>query len=260
MKEDENKIGFSRAKMLGLGASKDWGHVASALSMHSYLRYLLPAIKTDYDMIIGKPFGAQAYYSIWHEMGLIDTEQLNKLSKYIAQDELDFVTYAEPTLGNALGVAIGRTLSTKPGKNVWCNISDGALSMGPTLEAIISMANLRQHMNKDLLLTVDFNYHTSLDESIVDFTAMVELFQFHKWRVSTIQISSCDTDDVKYYIDKVLNESRMKNDWAKAQVIFFITEKGDGVEEIQFDLKKYHAKPLTITDLNYMDITEYADA
>lgn len=251
---------FSRLKMLGLGASKGWGHVASALSMHSYLRHLLPQLKTNYEMVIGKPFGAQAYYSIWHEMGLMTDNQLDQAKCYIDQNDLPFVHYSEPTLGNALGVAIGRAIGSNKDKPVWCNISDGALSMGPTLEAIISMDNLRQHMKNNLLLTIDFNHHTTLDENIVSKEAMIQLFRSHHWHVTEINVEVSSQRYISSQIENVLSQNRMVNGWANVQVIIFVTEKGDGVDEIQNDLVTYHAKPVSIAELNYMNIKEYEDA
>ncbi len=251
---------FSRLKMLGLGASKGWGHVASALSSHSYLRHLLPQLKTNYDMVIGKPFGSHAYYSIWHEMGLMTDNQLDTAKYIIDHRDLPFIYYSETTLGNALGVAIGRAIGSNKDKPVWCNISDGALSMGPTLEAIISMANLRQHMKNDLLLTIDFNYHTTLDENIINYAAIVEFFQSHNWTVTTIQIVDEECSHIKTYIENVLSQNRMVNGWANAEVIIFMTEKGDGVDDIKADLVKYHAKPVSIAELNYMNVEEYEDA
>ena len=47
-------------KLLEVGAKYKLGHIPSALSMYKYLRCILPAIKKDFHIVIGKQFGAQA--------------------------------------------------------------------------------------------------------------------------------------------------------------------------------------------------------
>ena len=82
-------------------------HIPSALSMLDYIDVLFTEkhITLDDGIVIGKPFGAQAYYLVWEELGLIDN--IEQLSVGVKHDEILFVNYGEETMGNALGVAAG---------------------------------------------------------------------------------------------------------------------------------------------------------
>ena len=119
---------------------------------------------------------------------------------------------------------------------------------------------LKEAGKYNLLLTIDFNRHTTLDENIISKEALIQLFRSHHWHVTEINVEASSQRYISSQIENVLSQNRMVNDWANVQVIIFVTEKGDGVDEIQNDLVTYHAKPVSITELNYMNIKEYEDA
>lgn len=213
-------------KLLNVSAKYKFGHIPSALSMYKYLRYILPVIKKDFNIVIGKPFGAQAYYTIWEEMGYI--EDIAKLSYMVKSKELDFVAYGEETLGNSLGIAYGFAMCQN--KPVWCNISDGALSMGPTLEAVVNTQYFLHKLKAPILLTIDVNQQTLLNKTPFNIPSMIKLFESNGWLTY-----SCDMTDVfkdhSYQIKNIIDNIN-KGIGNQMTVIFFKTQKGYGVKEM----------------------------
>lgn len=213
-------------KLLNVSAKYKFGHIPSALSMYKYLRYILPAIKKDFNIVIGKPFGAQAYYTIWEEMGYI--EDIAELSYGVKHKELDFVAYGEETLGNALGIAYGFAMCQA--KPVWCNISDGALSMGPTLEAIVNTQYFLHKLKAPILLTIDVNQQTSLDKTPFNIPSMIKLFESNGWLTYKCDMTLVFKDH-SYQIKNIIDNIN-KGIGNQMTVIFFKTQKGYGVEEM----------------------------
>jgi len=127
-------------------------HIPSALSMYGYLKKLFynRLVTPEDHIVIGKPFGAQAYYLVWRNMGYLDNIEL--LSSGVKHDEIDFVDYSEETMGNALGVGAGIGMASD--KMVWINISDASLQMGNTLEAIQYIGH---NQLNNIALTIDYN-------------------------------------------------------------------------------------------------------
>ncbi|MFZ9615180.1 MAG: hypothetical protein ACO3AG_00750, partial [Fluviibacter sp.] len=138
-----------RKQILEYSFEHNLGHIASAFSMVDYLKSVFKYIKRDDKIIIGKPFGAQAYYTIWKDRGWLT--DIDNLHMGVKHDEIKFVDYSEETIGNALGVGAGIAMATD--KKVYINISDGALQMGNTLEAIQFIG---QHQLKNIICTVDY--------------------------------------------------------------------------------------------------------
>ena len=213
-------------KLLEISAKYKFGHIPSALSMYKYLRYILPVIKKDFNIVIGKPFGAQAYYTIWEEMGYI--EDIAKLSYGVKHNELDFVSYSEETLGNALGIAYGFAMCQD--KPVWCNISDGALSMGPTLEAIVNTQYFLGKMKSNILLTIDVNRQTLLNKTPFNISSMIKLFESNGWMTISMDMTK-SFENHNYHIKNII-DGILKKYNHKLTVIFFKTQKGYGVKEM----------------------------
>lgn len=213
-------------KLLNVSAKYKFGHIPSALSMYKYLRYILPAIKKDFNIVIGKPFGAQAYYTIWEEMGYI--EDIAELSYGVKHKELDFVAYGEETLGNALGIAYGFAMCQA--KPVWCNISDGALGMGPTLEAVVNTQYFLHKLKAPILLTIDVNQQTSLDKTPFNIPSMIKLFESNGWLTYNCDMTLVFKDH-SYQIKNIIDNIN-KGIGNQMTVIFFKTQKGYGVEEM----------------------------
>jgi len=227
--------------MLQYSIDNNLRHIPSALSQYSYLKYLLP--KLDYNntnIVIGKPFGSQAYYCVWEKMGLVK----QPLSYGVKHDEINFIKYSEETLGNALGIASGLAFN---GKKTYCNISDGALQMGPTLEAIQFIGKHKQN----ILLTVDFNSMqlTGDTQSImgINMFNIESMFRIHGWQTIMIDTRYVNKSRIKMSIDRALSTN-------KPVTLIFKTSKGQGVMEMEKDPVGWHYKELK----NINDITIYS--
>jgi len=223
-----------RKRLLDYSIDNKLSHIPSALSMFNYLYELFNCDNNDavidpykWNIVIGKPFGAQAYYVIWHYYYMLD---ITRKSYGIKHKEIDFVDYGEETLGNALGIASGISYN---GKRTWCNISDGALQMGPTLEAIQFIG----HNKQDIVLTVDYN-RTQLTGNTTEIlgitiNSIYDMFYNAGWRVYIVNSDDFYGGIVKTIIDK------------KGPVVFLIeTNKGDGIVEMENDPVQWHYKQL----------------
>ena len=207
-------------------------HIPSALSMLTYINFLFKRriIQPFRDRIVlGKPFGSQAYYVVWKELGYLDN--IENLSVGVKHYEIPFVDYSEETMGNALGVSIGIALA-HPDKRVWVNLSDATLQMGSTLEAI---QYIGQNKLKNIFLTVDNNNcqvtgHTS---EVIDVTPVIKMAEIYGWNVVTV-----DGHD----------ETQMEKELTSIEnfngpiLINFLTQKGYGVDYMQKDPIKWHYK------------------
>jgi len=237
-------------KILEYSIKNKLRHIPSALSQYSYLKYILPKLNyKNINISIGKPFGSQAYYCIWEKLGLIKDDQ--KLSYGLKHKELNFVNFSEETLGNALGVASGLSLA-EPDKLTYCNISDGALQMGPTLEAIQFIG----HHKQNILLTVDFN-GMQLTDSLMNTSGInsfrIEgMFGLHGWKVHLYDTRVLNDYGMNLVIDNVLKEQK---ETKKPTVIIFKTSKGQGVKEMEKDPVLWHYKELK--NINEITVNNY---
>lgn len=206
-------------------------HIASALSMLTYVNELFSSkhVTPNDHIVIGKPFGAQAYYLIWRELGYLNN--IESLSVGVKHDEIPFVDYGEETMGNALGVAAGIAMATD--KRVWVNISDAALQMGNTLEAIQFIGHNKL---KNVFLTVDYN-NAQVTGSVDDILSVWPTVQFFKENGWYVQ-------EVDGHDPIALNEKFNNLVSSIPNVIFCNTKKGYGVKQIQDDTKKWHYKQI----------------
>lgn len=223
-----------KKRLIEYSINNKLSHIPSALSMFNYLYELFNFEDSqevinpyNWNIVIGKPFGAQAYYIIWHYYYMLD---ITHKAYIIQENEIDFVDFSEETLGNALGVASGISYN---GKRTWCNISDGALQMGSTLEAIQFIG----HNQQDIVLTVDYNRTqlTGNTNQIMGITinGMKDIFHAASWRVYIVESDNFYSGIVKSVIDK------------KGPVVFLIeTNKGDGIVEMENDPILWHYKQL----------------
>lgn len=211
-------------------------HIASAMSMLDYVevlfteKYVVPY--QDF-IVIGKPFGAQAYYLVWQKLGFLD--KIEDLSVGVKHDEILFVDYGEETMGNALGVAIGIAMTTD--KRVWVNISDAALQMGNTLEAIQFIGH---HNIKNIFLTIDYN-NAQVTGNISDVLKIKPTIQFFK--------------EYGWFVQEVPGHDRSRISAAYENAVttvpnayVFHTQKGHGVKTIEEDIKKWHYRKIETLD------------
>jgi transketolase len=197
------------------------GHIPSALSMVDYVDELFTKrlVTPDDFIVLGKPFGAQAYYLVWQKLGYLT--DIDNLSVAVKHDEIPFVDFSEETIGDSLGIAAGIAMTTD--KLVWVNMSDATLQMGPTLEAIQFIG---QHQLKNLLVTIDFNgaQVTGATDDIVSVEPVVSFFKENGWEV---------------YHD--LANFNISN---KPKVFILRTSKGQGIPSMEGDIKKWHYKKI----------------
>ena len=210
-----------RKELLEYSFKNNLSHIPSALSMVDYVDHIFTnKLVTPADhIVLGKPFGAQAYYLVWRKLGyLIDIENLNVGVKH---EEIPFVDFSEETMGNALGVAAGIAIASD--KLVWVNLSDAALQMGNTLEAIqfIGHNNL-----KNIIVTIDLNgwQVTGKTKDVMRVDPIVDLFRRYGWQV--------------------YNSIKDFRIGMSPKVYVLNTVKGSGVTSIERDVKKWHYRTI----------------
>jgi transketolase len=210
-----------KRELLEYSYANKLSHIPSALSMLEYVDKLFTdkLVTPDDFIILGKPFGAQAYYIVWRKLGYLT--DIEKLSVGVKHDEIDFVDYSEETMGNALGVAAGIAMTTD--KLVWVNLSDAALQMGNTLEAIQFIGH---HKLKNVLVTIDYNDSQVLGNisDILPVEPVLNFFRENSWHVNT---------DIEEF--KIGNLPK---------VFVMKTKKGSGIPSMEKDIKKWHYKKI----------------
>ena len=226
------------------------GHIPSALSMVDYLYILFKSNFIDITedkVLIGKPYGSQAYYAVFADMGLIEEEDLwtfgedDSLLTYGVTAKFPGIDFAEDTLASCLGVACGMALSFKNrsiDKKVYINVSDASLQAGTVWEGVMfaSANNLN-----NMVLTVDYNKQQILCETF-GLERIEEMFRSFNW-----QVYRCDGHDPKQILKAYKHYfSRVPS---KPTVFIFDTIKGKGVSFMESDLK-WHYKYLTDEDYN----------
>jgi transketolase N-terminal domain/subunit len=208
-----------KKELLEYSYKNNLSHIPSALSMLDYVDELFTKklVTPDDYIILGKPFGAQAYYLVWRKLGYLS--DIEKLGAGVKHDEIEFVDYSEETMGNALGVSAGIAMTTE--KLVWVNLSDAALQMGNTLEAIQFIGH---HKLKNILVTVDFNNSQVLGNisDILPVEPVINFFHENGWQVNT-GIEDFNIGELP-------------------KVFIMKTKKGNGVPSIEKDIKKWHYK------------------
>jgi len=209
-------------------------HVPSALSMLTYIdaifseKFIVPYRDR---IVLGKPFGSQAYYLVWNKLGYLD--EIENLSVGVKHSEIPFVDYGEETMGNALGVAIGIAIA-QPKQTIWVNLTDATLQMGSTLEALQYIG----HNNiKNIVVTVDFNNMQVTGETgkVLTVTPIINMCREYNWGVYTVDGH---------------NSNEIKTQWKNSTycthptIFFYKTIKGFGINYMQNDPVYWHYKPI----------------
>jgi transketolase len=220
-----------KKELLTYSYEQQLGHIPSAMSMIDYLDVLFTDkfITPDEYIVLGKPFGAQAYYLIWRKLGYLDkTEHLGAGVKH---DEISFVDYSEETMGNALGVAAGIAMTTD--KRVWVNLSDATLQMGNALEAIQFIGHNKL---KNIFVTIDYNNAqvTGEVDDILTVHPCIQFFKEYGW--FTQEVDGHDKIKLKTTFDNLVD--------TLPNVVFCHTRKGHGVRSIEKDIRKWHYKKI----------------
>lgn len=215
-------------------------HIPSALSMLDYVDVLFSEkiVLIDDFIILGKPFGSQAYYLVWQKLGYLN--KIKNLNIGVKHDEIPFVDYSEETIGNALGVASGIAFTTE--KRIWVNLTDASLQMGNVLEAIQFIGHLNQ---KNIFVTVDYNNAqvTGKTNEIVNVDPCKNFFADCGWFVQ--EVNGHNKNQLKTVFLNLSN--------TKPNVVFCETTKGHGIKSIEQDIKKWHYKKIeTLKELQLL--------
>jgi transketolase len=220
-----------RKKILDYSYKHGLGHIPSAFSMVDYIQSVFKYIKRDDKIIIGKPFGAQAYYVVWKDRGWL--QDIDNLHMGVSHDQIKFVDYSEETIGNALGVATGIAMTTE--KKVYVNITDGALQMGNTLESIQFIG---QHQLKNIICTIDYNNAqvTGCTSDIINVEPVISMIRLYNWNLFVV-----DGHDSNK-LDQVMQQAVQNSD--QPTMVVCITKKGNGINVMEKDIKKWHYKKI----------------
>lgn len=223
---------MNRKFLLEYSFENKLSHIASSLSMLDYVDVLFSnkILTTKDHIVIGKPFGAQAYYLVWREQGWL--ENIEKLSVGVKHDEIPFVDYGEETMGNALGVSIGIAIAN-PNSKVWVNISDACLQMGNTLEALQFIGHNKIN---NIFVTVDYNNSqvTGDIDKILKVEPIINLCRHYGWWTQVV-----DGHDRSQ-----LNSTFKNLTDSLPNIVFCKTIKGKGVPQMERDIKKWHYKKI----------------
>jgi len=222
---------MNRKRLLEYSFENKLSHIASALSMLDYVDILFSKgiVSIDDYIVIGKPFGAQAYYLVWQDLEYVTN--IEQLSVGVKHDEVSFVDYGEETMGNALGVAIGIAMSTS--KQVWVNLSDACLQMGNTLEALQFIGH---NQIKNVFVTVDYNNSqvTGNIDTILKIEPIINLCRHYGWWTQVVDGHNKDELE-KVFVNKTD---------ALPNIVFCKTVKGKGVKQMEENNKKWHYRKI----------------
>jgi len=235
--------------ILNMSYSAQCGHIPSALSMVTYLLNIFDENKIcpkRFHFIFGKPFGSQAYYSIFSRLGWIESD-ISKFGstndnewRYIIQANNPVVTYIDESMGNCLAVANGYAMAKK---DTYINISDAAFQEGSIWEAIQFAG---AHKLEKIFMTVDYNGIQALGKTkdINDLGRLELKLKSFGWNVYI-----CDghnNKQIKKTIRKAFARYNKGNNGPIA--ILFKTQKGHGVKFME-DNTLWHYKTLSKEDL-----------
>ena len=217
------------------------GHIPSALSMLDYISVLFYSefLNLEKDKIVlGKPFGAQTYYSVFMECGLIENNPNLYCSgkedwSYCIGRENPNITFIDDTLGNVISVACG--IAYVNPNTIYINVGDAYLQAGTAWEAIMFAGH---HSLKNILITVDYNSMQVLGSisEIVNLNYLKERMELAGWFV--LACDGHNLTEIKSMFDVYFNNPK------KPTMIIFYTKKGYRIPEMENNAS-YHYKPLT---------------
>jgi transketolase len=236
----------ARLDVLKLSLRAQVGHVPSALSMVDYLAVLFDRLDLGHDrVVLGKPFGAQAYYALLAAYGWIERRwdlygQPLPDWTYIIDRTHPRIRYVDDSMGNGLAVACGIAKGTCA--RVWINSSDASLQAGSMWEAIQYAG---AHHLANVLLSIDHNDMQAsgrvsdicaiepIDDKLTDFG----------WRC--MRCNGHDLEAIAASVDEALRPGE------RPTALVFDTTKGRGVPFMEHDFSWHYRK---------LDDNTYADA
>ena len=232
--EDAKKI---RRLIIKMSFSAQVAHVPSALSMCDYLGVAFELITPDeFRFVLGKPFGAQAYYSLfshygWLQGDLSDYGSMASEWRYIIQREHPLVTYIDETMGNCLSVACGIAMA---GRKAFVNISDAAFQEGTIWESALFAG---VHKLSNIVMLVDNNNMQALGKtsSILDLGSLEDKLLAFGWAVL-----GCDGHNLQSIRNAIADVMSVRS---MPHAIVCHTIKGKGVSFMEENLL-WHYKVL----------------
>jgi len=250
--EDLNNI---RKDILRMSFLSKAGHIPSALSMVDYLyilfKYRYLNLFED-KIVIGKTYGAQAYYVVFSKIGVfpkIELDNFGKTGHFLTHGisaNFPGIDFAEETLASCLGVACGMALSLKnknSSKKVYVNVSDASLQAGTIWEAAMFASTFNL---SDIVMTVDLNRQQILCDTM-GMESLDDKFVSFGWNV--IQKNGHNLKDIKEAYKLAFSE----NYSGKPTVILFNTLKGKGVSFMEGDLNWHY---MSLTEELYREAIE----
>ena len=225
-----------RKEILKMSFNAQVAHVPSAFSMCDYLGVLFEKTVSPYThrFVLGKPFGAQAYYALFSYYGWIQKDlsaygSLIPEWRYIIQKEHPLVSYIDETMGNCLSVACGMALTGRP---VFVNISDAAFQEGTVWESVLFAG--AHHLNS-IIMTIDNNNMQALGSvsDILDIGFLESKLCDFGW--SVYGCNGHDINELHCVVNKV-HTSRAQ----KPHAIVMHTQKGHGVSFLEDNLSWHY--------------------
>lgn len=214
-----------RQSILTMSYNSKVAHIPSAFSMCDYLGVLFDNIISPktHQFVLGKPFGAQAYYALFSFFGWIDKD-LSKYGsmdpewRYIIQNSHPLVTYIDESMGNCLSVACGIATA---GLEVFVNISDAAFQEGTIWESI-QYAGAKKLTN--IIMSIDNNNMQALGKisDISDLGNLSSKLSEFGW--NSYECNGHDIKEIRKVCEQIRNSKK-----EKPIALVFHTSKGRGV-------------------------------
>lgn len=233
-----------RLNIIKMSFQASVAHIPSAFSMCDYLGCMFAngLSPKSHRFILGKPFGAQAYYALFSYFGWIKDEfglfgTTHPEWRYIIQKEHPLITYIDESMGNCISVACGIALAGHP---VFVNVSDAAFQEGTIWESMLFAGS---HNLKNIIMSIDNNGMQALGKisDILDLGNLEEKIKTFGW-----DVVSLDGHNIKE-MNEVLREHAFQNKNCKPLAIVFHTKKGYGLSFMEQN-ESWHYKVLTETD------------
>lgn len=219
--------------LLDLHYQAHLGHIGSSLSVLDILAYIWLYKKGKEDkMILSKGHAAPALYTVLHELGYIEKEDIDgfhkngtKLGVHPSQYHYkNDVPFATGSLGHGLslsvGIAQGYLLQQKKHK-VYCVMSDGECNEGQVWEAAQYASSKKIH---NLYVFIDKNGIQAFGKTK---DVLGDGASIKKWEAFGFDVAECNGHDLQD-IDNTIKKLE-KNGTKNPKLIICNTIKGNGV-------------------------------
>lgn len=199
-------------------------HIPSSLSIVDVFYCLNNIIDYTYDcLVIGKPYASLAYHTVWNSKLDIITGYTNN------------VIWADSTIGNCLGVAVGLALSNKY-RNVFVILSDASLQEGTVLESLLYIGLQKKLKHSNLIVLVDYNEQQCIGKNYISIQQMKKIISAFNFNAKIVNGHSIENISKQY--QTLYNNT----------CFLFKTIKGYGIKKIQADPIQWHYKTLDLQD------------